>query len=625
MDPRMLRYYERELRHIRETGAEFAQEFPKIAGRLGLEGFECADPYVERLLEGFAFLAARVQLKLDAEFPRFTQHLLEMVYPDYLAPTPSMAVVQFQPDRNEGALADGFVIPRDSALRSLLGKGDQTPCEYRTAHELTLWPLELAAADYFPHTGPVANTGLPLLQRVKAGLRLRLRCTAGLSFDKLALDRLPVFLRGTDQLPMHLYEQLLAHALAVIVRPSERTGAWFEVLPKDSIRRRGFTEDEAVLPQSPRSFQGYRLLREYFAFPERFLFVEFGGLGPVARRCTESELEIIVLLDQSDPVLENTVDSSHFALYCTPAINLFPKRADRIHLSNQTNEFHIVPDRTRPLDFEVYAVSQVTGFGSSNEGEQPFQPFYAWNDLNLPGDRRGYYTLRREPRLLSSRQRLRGPRSSYIGSEVFISLVDANEAPYRSELRQLALSLRCTNRDLPLQMPLGKTNTDFSMESGAPVESIRCLAGPTKPKPSYAEGDATWRLISHLSLNYLTVTDTSPEQGAAALRELLRLYGDTSEAHIRKQIEGVKAVDALPVTRRMPIPGPITFGRGLEVSVTCDEAAFEGTGVFLLGAVLEQFFAKYVSINTFTETVIKTADRGEIMRWPTRAGRRGTL
>ncbi|MBS1222712.1 MAG: hypothetical protein H6R23_2332 [Proteobacteria bacterium] len=210
MDPRLLQYYNRELQHLREMGGEFAREFPKIAGRLGLEGFECADPYVERLLEGFGFLAARVQLKIDDEFPRFTQHLLEIIYPHYLAPTPSMLVAQLQPDSTEGALEQGFVVPRGSELRSLLGKNTQTPCEYRTAHDVTLWPLELTEAQYFAGKEPVALLDLPDLSRVRAGIRLRLRVTVpGLTFDKLALDRLPLFLRGSDTLPARLYEQLL--------------------------------------------------------------------------------------------------------------------------------------------------------------------------------------------------------------------------------------------------------------------------------------------------------------------------------------------------------------------------------------------------------------------------------
>ncbi|MBK7982260.1 MAG: type VI secretion system baseplate subunit TssF [Candidatus Competibacter sp.] len=625
MDPRLLEYYNRELQHLREVGGEFAKEFPKIAGRLGLEGFECADPYVERLLEGFGFLAARVQLKLDAEFPRFTQHLLEIIYPHYLAPTPSMLVAQFQPDPTEGALDQGFVIPRGSELRSLLGKGDQTPCEYRTAHEVTLWPVELTEVQYFAGKEPVALLDLPDLNKVRAGVRLRLRTTLpGLTFDKLALERLTLFLHGGDELPMRVYEQLLSNTVLMVVRPGQRPAPWHEVVPGERIRRLGFADEQALLPYAPPSFRGYRLLHEYFVFPQRYLFVELVGLGPAVRRCADSELEILILLNRANAVLENSLETEHFALFCAPAINLFPKRADRIHLSEQVAEHHVVPDRTRPMDFEVYQVNGVTGIGAEGE-EQEFLPFYAAYDRLDQHEQRAFYTMRRLPRQLSSQQRRSGPRSSYIGSEAFLSLVDAGEAPYRSNLKQLAVTALCTNRDLPLHMPIGLGETDFSMTSGAPVGSVRCLAGPTKPRPSHAHGDTAWRLISHLSLNYLSLADTDRRQGAVALRELLALYGDLAEAATRKQIDGVRSVRAAPITRRAPIAGPIAFARGLEVNVTLDEGAFEGAGIFLLGAVLEQFFAKYASINSFTETVVHSSERGEIMRWPARIGKRHTF
>lgn len=625
MDPRLLEYYNRELQHLRELGGEFAREFPKIAGRLGLEGFECADPYVERLLEGFGFLAARIQLKMDAEFPRFTQHLLEIIYPHYLAPTPSMAVVQFQPDPTEGALEKGFVVPRGGELRSILGRGEQTPCEYRTAHDVTLWPLELVEAQYFAGREPVAQLEPADLARVRAGVRLRLRTTLpDLPIGKLALDHLELFLYGSEVLPGRLYEQLLANTTLVVARPGERPAPWYEKIPGSAIRRLGFEDEQALLPCLPPSFHGYRLLHEYFAFPQRYLFVELNGLGSAARRCSGRELEVLVLFNRADPVLENAVTAANFALFCTPAVNLFPKRADRIHLSDQVAEHHVVVDRTRPMDFEVAQVTGVTGIGAENE-EQDFLPFYASYDRLSQRDRRSFYTVHRLPRRLSDRQRRHGPRSSYVGSETYLALVDADETPYRGSLRQLAVTALCTNRDLPLHMPVGRGDTDFTLASGAPVESVRCLAGPTSPRPSPAHGDTAWRLISHLALNYLSLADSDTRQGAVALRELLALYGDLADAAVRKQIDGVCSVQATPITRRAPIPGPIAFARGLEVAVTLDENAFEGVGSFILGAVLEQFFAKYTSINSFTETVVKSTERGEIMRWPARIGRRHTF
>lgn len=622
MDKRFLFYYNRELQHLREEGGRFAAQFPKIAGRLGMDGFDCSDPYVERLLEGFAYLAARVQLKIDSEFPRFTQHLFESVFPHYLAPVPSMAVVQLQPDLVDESLAPGFKLPRDSVLRSILGKGDQTPCEYRTAHEVTLWPLEVTQAEYV--TRSMGALDVPRLQGAKAALRLRLKATAGLSFKQLSLDELVVYLKGTDETPMHIYAQLFADALSVVVRPTTRPAEWHEVIPATSIRRVGFDEDQQLLPYGPRSFHGYRLLREYFVFPERFMFVGFGGLGEAVRRSDDNELDLIILLRQGDLFLDNAVDASHFNLFCAPAVNLFPKRADRIHITDRSWEFHVVPDRTRPLDYEVYQVDTVTGFGARADDEQPFKPFYASTDLS-PHEDAAYFAVHRTARAASDKERRLGPRSSYAGSEVYVSIVDAAEAPYRSDLRQLAVTVLCTNRDLPLQMPVGHGSSDFTLEAAAPVKAVKCLTGPTVPRPSYPEGEIAWRLINHLSLNYLSLVDNDEVQGAAALRSLLKLYGEAAEPHIAKQIDGVRSISSKPLMRRVATPGPITFARGLEVTVTFDESAFEGTGVFLLGGVLEQFLAKYVSINSFTETVVKTTDTGEVIRWPATIGKRQAL
>jgi type VI secretion system protein ImpG len=625
MDPRLLKYYNHELQHIREIAGEFANEFPKVAGRLGLDTFECADPYVERLLEGFAYLSARVQLKVDAEFPRFTQHLLNIVYPHYLAPTPSMAVVQCQPDLMEGSLNEGFLIPKETALRSHLGKGEQTACEYRTTQDLTLWPIELIEAEYISGVGGVANFGVPTLPGLKAGIRLRLKTTAELKFNQLSLNELPLYLRGVGVLPMQIYEQLLANSFAVVVQSTTRPVTWQQLIKQDAVKPVGFTSIEALLPFTPRSFQGYRLLQEYFAFSERYMFVELTQLQGAFKQCDANELDIFILLNKINVNLISEVDPSRFALFCTPVINIFPKHAAPIHLTQQTHEYHVVPDRTRPLDYEVYQIRNVIGFGSNSDEQLPFLPFYEASSDNSLQTVRAYYSIIRTPRVVSTRQRLLGPRSSYVGNEVYISIVDSNEAPFKSDLRQLGIELLCTNRDLPLQLPLGIGKTDFTIQSGAPVDAIKCLSGPTKPRPSNAHKDTTWKLINHLSLNYLSIVNNNEKEGATALRTLLSLYSDNAESGLRKQVEGVLSISSKPIVRRINSAGPIVFGRGLEITLNLDEGAFEGTGVFLLGMVLEHFFAQYVSINSFTETVLSTNDRGEIMRWPMRLGQRPLL
>jgi len=261
MDPRLLRYYNEELRHLREMGAEFAQQFPKIASRLGLEGLVVTDPYVERLLEGFAFLAGRIQLKIDAEFPRFTQRLLEIVYPQFLAPTPSMLVAQVHPELGDPSLANGIKLPRGSVLLGQPGKAGATACEFRTANELTMWPLELTQVEYFTHAADLPMTAVPEWRKYRSGLRLRIRTTAGLDFAQIALKDLRLHCTGIDDVAYRLHELACGNAMGVLVLPTRRPAAWHEALEGDCVEAAGFGDEEALLPQTVHGFEGYRLMQ----------------------------------------------------------------------------------------------------------------------------------------------------------------------------------------------------------------------------------------------------------------------------------------------------------------------------------------------------------------------------
>jgi len=630
MDKRFLGLYNQELAYLRAMGAEFAREFPKIAGRLGGLGEfqEYRDPFVERLLEGFAFLAARVHLKLDSEFPRFTQSLLDTVYPHYMKPTPSMAIVQFEPDFSDSGIAEGFLVPRDSSVFSVLAEKGETRCEYRTAHDVRLWPIQISKASYL--TRELASLNIPNLPPdAKAGIQIRIKSAGPLSIKELKLDSLVFHLMGTVDKLMPLYEQIFGDAVAVVAQPAARPLKRANPrLDKSSIRSVGFQDIEKLLPYDARSFSGYRLLHEYFAFFQRFMFFELSQLGPSIRSCEKDELDLIILLKKANLALEGVVSAKNFALFCSPAINLFPKHADRIHVTDKFPEFHVVADRTRPQDYEVHSICKVVGYGSQSEELQEFQPFYSAKDL---GDRReskeAYYVSNRVPRPLSQREQREGRRSStYAGSEVYISLVDAFSAPYDPQIKQLGVETLCTNRDLPIHMPppqLGRT--DFTMDKAVPYTSIRCLGRASLPEPSHCRGEVAWRAINHLATNYLSITDTNAQEGVSSLRDILRLYSENENLQSNRQIDGIRSISCKPITRRIFAAGTIAFARGLEITVTFDEAFFEGSGVFLLGAVLEQFFARYVSINSFTETVIKTLGRGEIIRWPMRSGLRQIL
>ncbi|PIE66994.1 MAG: type VI secretion system baseplate subunit TssF [Deltaproteobacteria bacterium] len=618
MDRRLLNHYNRELQHLRGTAGDFAREFPKVASRLALDDFACGDPYVERLLEGFAFLSARVQLKLEDEFPQFTQSVLETVYPHYLSPIPSMAVVSMDFEKAQGGLEDGFPIPRGTVLRSIIGKENRTACEYRSGQPVMLWPLNVVRGEYLIRELEGIKPP-PAARPAKAGIRITLEIPGNQPLSDLQLDSLTFYLRGSEELPMQIYEQIFAHGTQVLVQPAEKPLKWQTLLPAENIQAVGFADDEALLPAVARTFRGYRLLQEYFAFPQRFLFFRLTGLQEAVKQCAHNRMDIVILLDQEESELEGRVDETNFLLNCTPVINLFPKRADMIQLSDKFAEYHVVPNRTRPLDFEVYQVQKVTGYGLRAEDKQEFLPFYAATDAD-EGTGGAYFTVNRISRMLSDREKRLGRRSSYGGSELFISIVDSAAAPYSSDLRRLAIETLCTNRDLPIQMAVGRGKTDFNLDISSPVESVRCVAGPTTPRPSNAVGDISWRIISHLSLNYLSLIDGRDGQGAAAIRSMLRLYCDNRDMQTRKQIEGVLSLSSRPITRRISDHGQIAFVRGLEITLEFEELAFAGTGVFILGAVMNIFFSNYVAINSFTETVIKTRERGEIMRWPTKLG-----
>ena len=633
MDPRLLRLYADELTHLREVGSEFAREFPKIASRLGMEGMEVADPYVERLLEGFAFLAARVQLKLEAEQPRLIAHLLEAIYPNFLAPVPSMLVARFGVDTNDPNLARGFTLPRGSALLSELPRGQDTRCEFRTAHAVTLWPIELVGVQYFSHAPDLPLARLPQARGAKGGLRIRLRSGGGIRFAALGMDRLALHISAPDEVAFRLYELLLGASIGTLVgappglATTDLGDAWHGA---DCVRSLGFAAGEALLPESLRAFSGYRLLQEAAALPQRLLFFEVGGLA--ARLATVgSEVELVVLFDRGDASLEALVDASSLALFCTPAINLFPKRLDRIQLGPGAWEYHVVPDRTRPMDHEVHSIESVIGFGTGRVAQQAFVPLYATPHESAglhDGGPQGYYTVRREPRLMSQRQRENGARSAYIGEEVYLSLVDPQHAPYRDDIRQLSVLAWVSNRDLPTLLPAGAPAAAaplWRLDAPGPVQRVDALRGPTRPVSRRPVGELGWSLVSHLSMNHLALVGESPQRAAAVLRSMLALYAPPHDAGWARQVDGLRAVEARSVVRRLPFAGPASFGSGIAIVVELDELAFQGSSAFVLACVLEQFFARHAAINSFTQLTLRTPQRGEVMRWPPRIGLRETV
>lgn len=624
MDSKLLEYYNRELAYLREMGAEFAEQYPKVAGRLGMRGIDVADPYIERLMEGFAFLTSRVQLKMDAEFPRFSQRLLEIIYPNYLAPTPSMAIAELTPDSSKGDISGGFRVPRGTMMDSQTLKKTGITCSYTTAHDVTLQPVRIKQVELggIPADIPLAALGLQNRGSVSA-LRIRMECFESVTLKNLNLDQLMFYLAGPDLQAQQLLELVMQHSVGLLCQTVEATPQRC-VLADDALRQEGFEPDQALLPNDLRNFEGYRLLQEYFAFPARFQFVSVSGLRPLLQNAHESQntlrqFDIIVLLDKQDLALERVIDASHLALHCTPVINLFPKVAERITLNENHHEYHLVVDNIRPLDYEVFSVQRLGSSASEKRYEQEFRPFYSTLSED-DGNYGAYFSLRREQRSLSEHARRYGTRTGYIGSEVFVSLVDERQSPWHSDLKYLTADVLCTSRDLPLMLLQDQGN--FVMPDSIPIKQVTLKKGPTPPRPALADGMIAWRLISQLQLNYLSLMDGDPQQGAASLRQLLGLYGNLSEPAIAKQIQGVRHCQLRPVYRRVPEPGPIVFARGIAIDLTVDERAFSGNSPYLLGSVLERLFSRLVAINTFTEMTLSSQQRGEIAHWQARVGKR---
>ncbi|PHM45513.1 cytoplasmic protein [Xenorhabdus mauleonii] len=619
MDSKLLEYYNRELVYLRELGKEFAERYPKVANRLGMHGIDVADPYVERLMEGFAFLTSRVQLKMDAEFPRFSEHLLEMLYPNYLSPTPSMAVVELQPDTSKGDISHGFLVPRGTLMHCQTLKKEGITFHYATTQDVTLQPLHLQHIELGKIPANLPLVALDLHQHgAISALRIHLSCKEKFFLNELDLNKLIFFLSGPDIQSQQLLELIMEHTVGMVCQ-TLGDDPQYQVLPDIFPHHEGFDDDQSLFPNDSRNFSGYRQLQEYFAFPARFQFFSIQGMGSLLEQTNEkNEFELILLLDKIDADLENLVDASYLTLNCTPVINLFSKVTERVMVKENTNEFHLVVDNTRPLDYEIFSVQRLHGSDVKRKDIQVFKPF--WSTFSNDKENYGaYFSLRRDPRILSEHARQYGTRSSYIGTETFVSIVDEHHSPWPNQLKFLTADVMCTNRDL--STILRQQDLDnFTMLDSIPINRIVFLKRPTIPRPALAQGSASWRLISQLQLNYLNFMDKDNEQGTQALRQLLSLYANLADPAIVRQINGIRHCSLNTVYRRVPESGPIVFARGVSIRLEVNEQEFAGTSPWLLGSVLEKLFSHLITMNSFTEMTLYSQQRGDIGFWPARMG-----
>ena len=616
MNDELYGYYERELIFIRQFAQDFARQYPAAAGRLLLEQDRSVDPHVERLLEGFALLAGRVHQKLDDEFPELTESLLGVLYPHFLAPVPSMAIVQFDLDHERGQFIDGYTIDAGSQLRS--SPVADVVCRFRTGYPVDLWPIEVASARVHSPPYPPGIPTPPV--GTAAALRLRLRCRGGHTFAELAtLDHLRFFLAGDSQMVATLYEFLFTHALQVVYQSPDGSREC-RLTPEEALAQVGFETDEGLLPYPPQSFLGYRLLTEFFAFPAKFLFVDLGGFDHLDRDGLADRLDVVIFLSRTAINIEQGVEVRTFRLGCTPVINLFEKTAEPIALTQARHEYRVIPDVAIPHGLEIFSVDAVTGVDPVTRTSTEYQPFHSFQHGATRNDQRAFWQASRRASTGDDR-----------GTEIFLRLSDLDFHPQLPAESTLVVRTTCTNRDLAGRLRHLGDRLTFDLELAAPVAKIQCVRLPTAPSRLPSRRGLHWRLISHLSLNHLSLADGS--LGRQSLQELLSLYdvsnselGESFAAVHRQMIEGITALSSRRVVNWIETPEASAFCRGLEVTIEFDEAKYVGTGVFLFASVLERFLSLYVSINSFCQLVARIRSPQELLKaWPPRLGSRPTL
>lgn len=604
-----LPYYEKELSYLRQMGAEFAVKYPKIASRLFMEPDKCDDPHVERIIESVAFLAARVHLKIDDEFPEITEALLSIVYPHYVRPVPSMSIVEMVLDPERGKLTSGLKIPRNTTMYSKSVGGD--PCKFRTCYDTTLWPVSITEANYLPPdrlTPPIKST------EAVGAVRLQLQTAQDVQFDKLEMDALRFYLHGDSKLVHTTYELLLNNCVQIQIRDPQNTRRKPIILQPSNLRALGFAEEEGMLPYPRRSFLAYRLLQEYFTFPEKFFFLELKDIAHVWSMGFKEQAEIVFLirpfeLEDRRQELELNISPKTFRLGCTPIINLFPQTCEPILLDQRKYEYPVIPDIRRINSTEIFSIEEVVSIDPQSREKKTFEPFYSYRHAATRDNKQTFWVANRR---LSERR-------NDEGTDIHLSLVDLSMRMVRPDADTLTVRTLCTNRDLPSRLPFMSETGDFNIEGMSALRKIVCLRRPTSPLRPPAGKGIFWRLISHLSLNYLSLV----EEGKDALQEILKLYNFTDSVYTAKQIDGIVALKSSRQFARVISENGISFARGIRAEVTLDEEQFVGGGVFLFAAVIEYFLGLYATLNSFSQLVVHTRQRKEALReWLPRAGQR---
>ena len=634
MNKEFLQFYNSELQHFKEAGEEFAKKHPGIAGKINSDAFSCEDPYTERLLEGFAGMAAKVHHKLNAGYPRLSQSLLENLFPDFLMPIPSMGIIKFNPDFTNETLSRGYQLKKGISLRDSSAKKEKA-CQYRTVHDITLWPIDIVGAKYY--TNDMTQLGLEQSESCKSCLCMELNTISEIKFKDLDMDCIEFYLRGADpKLVMSIYKMLVSNCTQIIIQPraksrpvrhsSESDGGIPNPKSRiiidnlnENIKSRGFDIEDSLFPFDARTFEGYRLFRKYFVLPQSFMFIQIKGILEALKTISSDKVDIILTFDCEDKTLKGRVKKNNFHLFCSPIVNLFEQTLARIEPNNSQTEFHITGDKINPCDSEIIKITQVKGFTASDNKGKVFNPLYsASNFFEDESSKKAYYSLNRVPRTLTEAEKKNGPRSNYIGTEAYLSIADQENAPYSTDLEQLEIKALCSNRDLPILKPLRKKDeSDFKYKVGLPVKSIKCIHGPTLPYCDHLTLDPK-ETIKNISLNFLSLYDPEGLRTAKIIKKILNIYAVSNIQ--KKYIKGIKSIKVAEGKERFDSSeGMFTFVSGLAVELLFDEQR-AGSDYFLLGMIMDRFFQYAAPVNVFTKTTIKTLKHGEIKQWPIRGG-----
>ncbi|WP_370981171.1 type VI secretion system baseplate subunit TssF [Agaribacterium sp. ZY112] len=610
MSDKLLYHYEKELAFIQKSAGEFAKQHPSAAARLQLSGDTVDDPLVARLLSGFAFQNARIQQKLADDFPELTDALLETLYPHYLRPLPSMAVVQFNPELDLDAPAR---VDKNTLLETDSFQG-QT-CRFKSSYPVDIVPIKVDSAQLMPR--PFIAPGSNDIAGASAVLKLSLKSLSpDLSIGEMGLNALRFFLRGQPQHVYPLYELLLTKCLRVVVAKGE-TDNKPVFLDPGMVQQVGFNQDEGLLPYPDSSFSGYRLLTEYFAFPEKFQFLDFTQLDEAINEHYGDSLNLYFYLTESDTELEHQIDASIFALGCTPVVNLFDHTADPIPLTHTESNYHIVPDARRCDGLEVYSVESA-GATDTDGNYTPYRPFYGIQHSRNSEQQAAFWLTRR-------REVIEGEHRNEPASEMDISLVDLNFNPHEISDQTLDLKLVCSNRNLPRKLQTGQGQPYMQVVDGeAPAERISCVVNPTPTIRPPMRERGYWRLISHLNLNHLSLSNGGGSTDA--IKEILRLYDFRDSASTRNMIESVLKMQTKSITAPIQIEGLVSLCRGTQIDLDLDPIMLSGTSPLIFASVLERFFGLYCSINSFTRLIVRLSGKdGELKRWPPRAGEKALI